>query len=375
MPTITATVLIVDDSDTNRNLLRAMLASEGFDLLFAKDGLEAIQVTLASYPDLILLDAMMPNMDGFQTCRVLREDPRTHLLPIIMVTSLEDLQDKVRAFDAGADDFVPKPVNPVELRARVRSHLRIKRLTDNLESAENVLFSLARAVEAKDRYTEGHVERVSEVSALVAGALGLPQDEVDIVRKGGILHDIGKIGIRDDVLNKPGKLTSVEFSIISQHTVIGEDICKPLRSIRHLLSIIRSHHERLDGSGYPDHLKGDQITMGARIVAVADCYDAMTTDRPYRRAMSEAQALDLLHRGVAKNWWDGGVVEQLIVLSHAERLPKPGQAMPAGAAAGRDTDRLVREAAAAAAKGGATGSGNGAGTGSGNGSGSSAAGA
>ncbi|MBI3267587.1 MAG: response regulator [Planctomycetes bacterium] len=327
-----ATILVVDDSESNRSLMRAMLAAGGFEILQARDGMEAIQLTLQAYPDLILLDAMMPTLDGFQTCRALREDPRTHLLPIIMVTALERMEDKLQAFDAGADDFVPKPVNPTELMARVRSHLRIKRLTDNLESAENVLFSLARAVEAKDSYTEGHVERVSNYSTAIARALGLPEDEVDIVRKGGILHDIGKIGIRDDVLNKPGKLTNAEFSIIVQHTVIGEDICRPLRSIRQLLSIIRHHHERLDGSGYPDHLKGEEISVGARIVAVADCYDAMTTNRPYRRAMSPAEALDVLTRGLEKNWWDRSVVERLVALVNGHHLPDPPSATRVGTA-------------------------------------------
>ncbi len=303
-----AVVLVVDDEEVNRKLLRELLTSRGYRVEVAADGEEAIGKVRESRPDLILLDVMMPRVDGLQACRVLKQNEETRLIPIVLLTALSALEDRVAGIDAGADEFLSKPFNAIELLARVRSLIRVKHLNDQLERTENILFALAAVVEAKDPYTEGHLHRLVKYAAHISATLMLPDHAKQVIRYGALLHDIGKIGIPEAILNKPGKLTAEEFTIIKQHPEIGERICRPLRFGTELGPIVRGHHERWDGGGYPDGLAGEAIPLGARIVAVADAFDAMTTDRPYRKALATQEAWKTLWDGAGMQW-DKAVVE------------------------------------------------------------------
>ncbi len=301
-------VLVVDDEELNRKLLRELLTSRGFHVEEAANGEEALRKVQEIGPDLVLLDIMMPRVDGLQACRELKQDPRTQLIPVVLLTALAAVDDRVAGIEAGADDFLTKPFHQAELLARVRSLIRMKQLTDQLERTENILFAMAAAVEAKDPYTEGHLRRLEAYASQIAVALGLSGHFSIVIRYGALLHDIGKIGVPDAILHKPGKLTSKEFEIIKQHPTFGERICRPLRFGAEVGPIVRSHHERWDGTGYPDGLAGETIPLGGRIVAIADAFDAMTTDRPYHQALPITSAIDELAQG-AGTQWDPRLVE------------------------------------------------------------------
>ena len=300
----TPTILTVDDEQVNRTLLHDMLEPVGYRPLGAANGAEALQQVEQCQPDLVLLDAMMPPPDGFEVCRRIKSNPTWRRIPVVMVTALHERADRIRAIEAGADDFVSKPFDRQELLARVRSLLRLKQFTDELEHAEGVLFALARSVEARDPYTEGHCERLSAYSVALGRELGLPEADLEALHRGGILHDLGKVAVSDAILLKPGPLTPEERRIMEEHPVQGYEICRPLRSFRDVLPIIRHHHEKFDGSGYPDRLKGQQIPLTARVLQIVDVYDALTTDRPYRRGLSAAEALEVMEHEVQKGWWD-----------------------------------------------------------------------
>ena len=297
-----ATVLIVDDIEGNARLLESLLAPDSYDVRAACDGAEALRLIRTEPPDLVLMDVMMPHVDGFEACRAIKGDPDTRLIPVVLITSLSDSASRLRGIDVGADDFVSKPFNPHELRARVRSLLRIKYYTDDLDSAESVIVSLALTIEARDRTTDGHCQRLAQYASAMGRTLGLDEDDVSALRRGGFLHDVGKIGIPDAVLLKPGPLTSEEYQLMKPHTVIGERLCGDLRSLRKVRPIVRHHHERRDGSGYPDGLRGEAIPLLAQIIGVVDVFDAMTSDRPYHAAMPFAQAAEELRRQVARGW-------------------------------------------------------------------------
>lgn len=305
-------ILIVDDTDENRNMLDRIFRLQGsYRILTAENGKEALELVYDTAPDLILLDVVMPEVDGFEVCRRLKNDHKTRLIPIIMITGLQAIDDRVRAFDAGADDYITKPFNVVEVEARARNLIKLKRLVDELDEAQSVLYSLARAIEIKDKYTEGHSDRVSGYCELLGRAANLSEREVDALRKGGLLHDVGKIGIPDAILNKPGPLDWEEMECMKTHPGLGYEICRGLKSLNHCLPVIRSHHERLDGTGYPDGLKGSQIPMMAQVAAVADIYDALATARSYKRAFPPEMCYDILKSESRKGWWDGELVELL----------------------------------------------------------------
>jgi putative two-component system response regulator len=294
---MSARILVVDDDPSIVEVLRRFLTREGYLVVTASNGLEALDRVYSDSPDLILLDVTMPKMDGFTTCRRLKEDEHTALIPITMLTGLDDLDHRTRGIEAGADDFLSKPFDQTTLRARIRSQLRIKGLTDQLEHTEGVIFMLAQAVEAKDPYTEGHLTRIKSYAEQLAIACGLYSDEVRAVRYGGVLHDIGKIGISDAILLKPGPLTETEIVIMRRHPEIGAQIVSQMRFAPKIMPIIRGHHERWDGCGYPDGLRGSEIPIGAQIITVVDAYDAMMTDRPYKVALSLAACLGDLRAG------------------------------------------------------------------------------
>ena len=307
----TPVVLVVDDGAANRELIEACLAGVDCEVRTAEDGAAALKAIQASPPDLVLLDVQMPGMDGYEVCTRIKSSAKSRLVPVVMITSLDHTSDRVRALEAGADDYMTKPVDRVELVARVRSALRLKSVYDSLDSAEQVIFALAAAVEAKDPYTEAHTQRVAEAARRVGVRMGLSASELDSLYRGGLIHDIGKIGVPDAILLKPGPLDAEELLAMHLHPIIGENIVAPLRSGTGLLPIIRHHHENYDGTGYPDRLAGGMIPLLARIVAVCDAYDALVTDRPYRQRKTREEALSILRAG-ARRQWDPEVVQTFI---------------------------------------------------------------
>jgi putative two-component system response regulator len=306
------TILIVDDSIQNVQLLEAHLAAAGYDVVSAYDGKEALEkIDDGCLPDLVILDVMMPGLNGFEVCREIKKGEETRRVPVMLLTALQELDDKVRGFESGADEFLSKPVDKMELLLRVKSLLRIKHLHEDLESARDVIYTLALAIEANDPYTRGHSERVAEYGLILARRLGLDEDKQEMIRNAGILHDIGKIGITETILQKPGPLTDQELIVVQDHPAIGEKICRPLRSANTLLTVIRHHQERYDGLGYPDGMSGEEIPVEARIVSVCDAYDAMTSPRPYRPPMPREEAMETLKSEAGKQW-DPVVVEEFL---------------------------------------------------------------
>jgi len=322
---MTAKILVVDDDATNRELLQEFLVAEGLEVATAPDGRSSLEAFARLEPDLVLLDVNMPFVDGFEVCRRLKSNPETRLTPVVLVTALSATDDRVRGIKVGADGFLSKPVDHSELLAHVRSLLSLKAYTDELERAESVLFALARSIEGKDPYTEGHCERLSGYSARLGEQIGLSEDQVIALRRAGTVHDIGKVAVPDAILLKPGRLTPEEFRVMQEHPVVGERICAPLKSFRLVLPIIRHHHEKLNGSGYPDGLKGEDIPITARVLQIVDVYDALTTERPYKRAFSRAEALEMMEDEVKKGWWDPGIFQEF------RQMPTGARAVAAGA--------------------------------------------
>jgi putative two-component system response regulator len=304
-------ILIVDDVIDNIRLISNILNRHNSSYLirYANNGDEALQMVNSFMPDLIMLDVVMPGRDGFSVCKTLKENSQTRLIPVVMITALDSQQDRLRGLEAGVDDFISKPFNVYELLARVKNLLKLRSYISELEHAEQVIFSLARAVEAKDKYTEGHCERLSILAQRIGEELKLSEQEITILKRGGILHDIGKIAIDDSILQKEGPLTAEEFLIIKTHPEIGENICSPLKTLQPLLPMIRYHQERYDGSGYPDGLQGEEIPLLARIIGIVDSYDALTTDRPYRKAVSRQEALRIMEEETRKGLWDPKIFE------------------------------------------------------------------
>jgi putative two-component system response regulator len=327
---VTGTILVADDQASNRELLEELLTAEGFKVASVSNGAAALEQLSLAPIDLVLLDVMMPQLTGFQACEKIKSNPDTYLIPVILITALSDKQDRIEGIKSGADDFLTRPVDRTELLARVRSLLKLKLRTDELERAESVLFTLAQSIEGKDPYTHGHCERLAEYSARLGEQLNLREEQLVALRRAGIVHDVGKVAIPDAILLKPGRLSPEEWTIIREHSVIGERICAPLKSFRLVLPIIRHHHEKLDGSGYPDGLRGDAIPVTARVLQIVDVYDALTTARPYKKAFSITDALETMKQEVSKGWWDRHIFDQF------ERLVRSGSAglLSRGAMAG-----------------------------------------
>jgi len=309
-----ATILVADDSEMNRELLCDILTAEGYKVVSAENGNQALTTIQNKSIDLALLDVMMPGKTGFDLCQFIKSRPETRFIPVVLVTGLTSVDDRIRGIRSGADDFLSKPVNSQELLARTRSLLRLKEYTDELENAETVLFSLALSIEAKDPYTKGHCDRLSAYSEAMGRRLGLPQEQCVALRRAGVVHDIGKIGVPEHVLLKHTDLNEDEWAVMKQHPITGERICSPLKSFRLVLPIIRHHHEKLDGSGYPDGLKGDNIPLTARVLQITDIYDALVTDRPYRRAMAHEDAIRTMRDEAKRGWWDPGLIDELVAL-------------------------------------------------------------
>ncbi len=303
-------ILVVDDHPSIAGLMSQLLALRGYDVVTAGDVDQAEVEIRRQPPDLILSDVRMPGRSGYDLCRELKSDPATRLIPFVLITGLSDVADKLQGIEAGADDFLNKPVLAEELTARVKSLLRVKEFTDELETADSVLCTLGLIVEGRDPYTEGHCERLAEQAAKLGRYLGLDEDSILALRRGGYLHDLGKIAVPDSILKKGSDLTPAEWQIMKLHPITGENICKPLKSLRLVLPIIRHHHEHADGSGYPDGLKAGEIPLLPRILQVVDVYDALRTARTYKSALPHDQASQTMRQEARQGLWDAELVDE-----------------------------------------------------------------
>lgn len=303
-------ILVVDDHPSSRMTAVALLSVEGYSVLEAESGSAALECIAHTNPDLILLDVMMPGMDGYEVCRHLKQNEHTRLIPIVFVTALNDRRARLRGIEAGGDDFLSKPFDQLELSARVNSLVRQKRLNEDLDHAEQVLFSIARTIESRDPNTGDHCERLVTLGKSFGEFLNLSRIEIRDLMWGGYLHDIGKVGIPDSVLLKTGGLTTNEWYTMRQHVVIGERICQPLRTMQGVVPIIRHHHERWDGSGYPDGLVGNDIPYLAQVFQMIDIYDALSHERSYKPAFSPDEAIDIMCQETAKGWRNPQLMEQ-----------------------------------------------------------------
>lgn len=319
VPKRAPSILVVEDQVDNATLMAHLLGSRGYQVQVAHSAEQAVPLIENQQPDLILLDVILPGRSGYELCRELKSNPATRLVPIVMITGLSDREDRIRGIEAGADEFLNKPIFPEELFARVKSLLTLKEFTDELESAEGVLCTLGRSVEARDPYTEGHCERLAEYGRMLGEHLGLNEESLTALRRGGYLHDLGKITVPDEILKKGANLSAAEWEIMKQHPITGEMICRPLKSLRPVLPIIRSHHEHWNGSGYPDHLRGTEIPLLARILQVADVYDALVTERPYKKALTHEEAARVMIDEAQAGLWDPDLVDEFFTMLRRRR--------------------------------------------------------
>jgi putative two-component system response regulator len=313
-------VLVVDDEEDVQRLFVRLLTVEGYTVHIAADGLSALAAIATLAPDVVLLDVNMPGLDGFEVCRRVRREPSTRLTPIVIVTGLDAQAQRVEGLAAGADDFLTKPFDTPELLARVRSLVRMKQYTDDLDSAANILMSLATMIEARGGASEWHCHRMANFATSLGRALSLNDLELRALYLGGFLHDIGMLAVPDHVLHKPDQLDSAEFELVKSHPIIGDTLCGQLRSLHSVRPIVRHHHERLDGSGYPDGLQGDQIPLLAQITGVIDIYEAMTMPHAYQLAASTDEAIAVLRGQVERGWRRHDLVEEFVGLVRSGAL-------------------------------------------------------
>lgn len=313
-------ILIVDDNPALGESLTSILSSSGHSVALAMSGQEALRTIHSHPPELILLDLNLPDASGHAICASLKNDERTRLIPIVIITASDEREAQLQSISAGADGYLQKPIDLEELDTRVNALLRVKRWNDTLEPAENVIFALANAVEAKDPYTQGHLRRLGIYASAIGQRLGLSNTALMALRNGALLHDVGKVGIDEAIIRKQGPLSTSEYRAMQQHTLIGEHIVAPLRLGTSVGPIVRGHHERWDGKGYPDGLAGEAIPLGARIVAVADAFDAMTTQRPYNKVCSKREAIERLRHGRGI-YWDPKVVDAFVAWLESDECP------------------------------------------------------
>lgn len=307
-------VLVVDDDEALTGVYERLLRQEGYAVDVAYDGSSALDAVDTHRPDLVLLDVVLPGLDGFEICRRLKRNSATRLTPVVLVTAHHERENRITGVQAGADDFLSKPVDTQELLARIRSLVRLKRYTDDLDSASSIIMMLAVMIESRDGYTEGHCHRMANYATALGRNLGLTEEELQTLRRGGYLHDIGMLAIPDTVLRKTGALDPDEYELIKSHTVIGDGLCAHLRSLQPVRGIVRHHHERLDGSGYPDGLRGDQIPLLAQIIGLVDVYDAITTQRPYQQPQPIEQTLEMLWGQAHRGWRRADLTERFVSL-------------------------------------------------------------
>ncbi len=307
--TPSASILIADDDEISARFLKRLLTREGHHVSVVRSADEVLAACAVRPPDLVLLDLVAPRGHGFDLCRRLKEQPSTRLVPVVIVTAQSERHDRLKGLQAGADDFLGKPFDPLELHARIHSLVRLKRYTDELESAESIILGMGATIEARDPTTQGHCQRLAAYATRMGRALGLDEADLAALERGGFLHDIGKIAVPDRVLLKDGKLDPQESRVMREHPIVGDAICTGLRSLQNVRPIVRHHHERLDGSGYPDGLKNAQVPLLAQIIGIVDVFDALTTDRPYHTAVSPDEALGVVTDEASKGWRDRSLVD------------------------------------------------------------------
>ena len=334
--------VIADDVQANLNYLTQLLNRAGYSVHAALDGRAALDLVVGEMPDIVISDVRMPRMDGLELCRRIKNNPATRLTPVVLVTSLAERPDRLAGIDAGADDFLAKPVDPHELTARVRSLVNLKRFTDDLDSADSMILSLGLIVEARDGQTGNHCQRMAAFAAAFGMHLGLPPDDIAALHRGGYLHDLGKVAIPDAILLKPGKLTADEIEVMRRHTIIGDALCGDLKLLKSVRPIIRWHHERCDGSGYPDGMKGDEIPLVAQITGIVDVYDALTTDRPYRAALTEEAAIHELQQEAQRGWRQPRLVDEFASICRDGRLKQLATQTVAPMRSASSAARLLR---------------------------------
>ena len=295
-------VMVVDDEIHVTALLARMLQAQGYEVEIAHDGSSALRAIAGRQPDLIVLDVMMPGLNGFEVCRRVKGDAATRLTPVILVSGMYESDVRVQGLEAGADDFLTKPFDTRELLTRARALVRLKRYTDDLDPAASIVTTLATMIETHDGYMEGHCHRMANYATALGRAIGLPERDLLALHRGGFLHDLGMVAISGSLVRKSGALAPAEYELVKSHTIVGDALCANLRSLQAVRPIVRHHHERLDGSGYPDGLEGDAIPTIAQIIGVVDVYDAITTNRPYQRTQSINEALDVLREQAGRGW-------------------------------------------------------------------------
>ena len=319
----TGKILVVDADPSDVTEISGLLKREGYAVTTAQDGRAILGLSHQEQPDVILLDVALPGSCGFELCATLKQNPSTRMIPVVLITAAQGRDDRTRGLEAGADDFFSRPLKVDELRARLHSLVRLKRFTDDLESVHDVIRSLAMTIEARDSGTGGHCQRLAQYAIALGTALELEGDELQVLRDGGFLHDIGKVAIPDLILLKPGRLTPVERERMKQHTLIGDSLCGRFRSLARVRSIVRHHHERLDGSGYPDGLEGEQIPFLAQIINLVDAYDALTSVRPYKTALTRERACEELMHEVRRGWRRRDLTTEFIALQRSGQLNTP----------------------------------------------------
>jgi putative two-component system response regulator len=306
-----AAILVADDDTTSARFLQRLLTREGHHIRIVDSAEAVLAACEADPPDLILID-LVARGHAFDVCRRLKEHHSTRLIPVVIVTALSESGERLKGIEAGADDFVLKPFDVIELRARVKSLVRLKRYTDDLESAESVILGLGATIEARDPLTRGHCQRLAAYGTALGRAVGLNDRDLFALERGGFLHDIGKIAVPDRVLLKHGRLDPFEMLVMREHPLVGDALCAGLRSLRAVRPIVRHHHERLDGTGYPDGLRYGQVPLLAQIVGIVDVFDALTTERPYRQPLERVEAFQVLDEEARRGWRDRALVEAFI---------------------------------------------------------------
>jgi len=307
-----AAILIADDDEFSARFLKRLLSREGHNVSIVSNADDVLNACAATPPDLVVIDLVAPRGHGFEICRKLKEQPSTRFIPIVIVTSQSDRQHRLAGIDAGADDFVTKPFDAMELDALIKSLVKLKRYTDELESEDAVLLGLGATIEARYPATQGHCERLASYASSLGRSLGLDETDLNALERGGFLHDIGKIAVPDSVLLKDGKLDQDESRVMREHPDVGDALCSGLRSLNNVRPIVRHHHERLDGSGYPDGLRSSAVPLLAQIVGIVDVYDALTSERPYHSARSRNEAVNVLETEAAKGWRDRALVDAFV---------------------------------------------------------------
>lgn len=312
-----AQILVVDDDALSARFLQRWLAREGHTVSVVSTAADALEACSKAPPDLIVLD-LVAQGGGFNVCRQLKSQLSTRLIPVVIVSAEAEREYRLRGLDAGADEFLTKPFDPAELRARIASLVRLKRYTDELESAEAIILGLGATIEARDPCTRGHCQRLAKYAIRLGQSLALDRDDLSALERGAFLHDIGKIAVPDSVLLKHGKLNQLETEVMREHPLVGDALCAGLRSLKSVRPIVRHHHERLDGSGYPDGLKNASVPLLAQIVAVVDVYDALTSQRPYRAPLQKQVAFEVLVDEAAKGWRDPVLVDAFVTIAKRE---------------------------------------------------------